>query len=126
MERVDALQPAGKGGGKVSPYQRVIAALTELLQKRQAGDGVKEQKHVSKAAVESEGGVPRKWEEYSDMVVLPERSLASHIWEGVAEDSLWRTVAEALGVARLAVKAEVDAGPMRLCRVPSIWRARGN
>lgn len=116
VESVAALQPAGKGGGKTSPYQRIIAALATLLQSSDGG-GVADGQERCKALVEREGCVPRKWEEYSDMIVLPEQALASRLWEEVPKEVLWRTVAEALGVARLAVKAEVDTGRMRQSHV---------
>jgi tRNA G37 N-methylase Trm5 len=96
-------------------------ALQQLLEDAGAAAGgggeLGGRKQRDKSRIELEGAVPRKWEEYSDMIVLPEGSLQSSLWEGIDRKALWRTAAEALGVARLAVKGEVDKGRMRSSHV---------
>jgi hypothetical protein len=115
---VQTLEVAGKVGGKPSPYQRLVSSLLLLLERAAGGGGEGgEAASVKKSVVEGEGAVPRKWEEYKDMIVLPEGALESALWECVAPALLWRTAAEALGVARIAVKGEVDAGRMRQSHV---------
>ena len=73
MQPVRNFQAAGKaGGGTLSPYQRLVAALVTLLEgakgaEDRGGQGVGEEARRSqlRSLVESEGGVPRKWEEYA-------------------------------------------------------------
>ena len=54
---------------------------------------------MQKSVVESEGAVPRKWEEYKDLIVLPEGAFESELWRSVHPALLWQTAAEALGNA---------------------------
>lgn len=99
--------PAGRGVG-LSPHVSLRAALKQLLEE----EGLAQ--HGDEAAWE---GVPRHWEEYGDLVLLPEGSLGGRPWQDVPAGRLWERVARGLGVKRVALKAEVDAGPMRQSRV---------
>ena len=115
VEKVENMQAAGKVGGKMSPYQRLVGALVLLLEN--VGGGGTRDAHNLKHAVENEGAVPHKWEEYTDMIVLPEGALRSQTWDTISRDKLWMTVAQSLGVTRVAVKGEIDTGRMRQSHV---------
>ena len=119
VETVEGLQAAGKGGGggKLSPHQRLVAALARLLEEHHGGVKGVQGVQAAQAVVEAQGNVPRRWEEYADMFVLPEGALKSPLWNGIDENALWSCVAQALGVRRLAVKGEVDTGRMRQSHV---------
>ncbi|EKX45664.1 hypothetical protein GUITHDRAFT_71161, partial [Guillardia theta CCMP2712] len=60
---------------------------------------------------------PRHWEEFGDLILLPEGSFQSSPWDLIAPDALWSAVARALSAKRVAVKAEVDEGRMRQSHV---------
>ncbi|MAP85386.1 MAG: hypothetical protein CL979_02250 [Euryarchaeota archaeon] len=56
------------------------------------------------------GVVPRRWERFSDVAIIPHDSFRGSEWE--ADSELWEAVAEALGAKRLARMGEVS-GDMR-------------
>jgi len=56
--------------------------------------------------------VPKKWEIFDDVVILPSSAFISKFWDSVSEPSLWICVAKSLGVERVFRKGEVE-GPTR-------------
>ena len=56
------------------------------------------------------GVLPRKWERFSDVAIIPHNSFTGQEWE--TDERLWEVVAEALGVKRLARMGEIS-GEMR-------------
>ncbi len=56
------------------------------------------------------GDLPRRWERFSDVAIIPQDSFKGPGWE--ADGELWEAVAEALGAKRLARMGEVR-GEMR-------------
>ena len=46
------------------------------------------------------GKIPTKWEKFADVVILPQDAFIEE--GGVQDNTLWQTVAEALGVKRVA------------------------
>lgn len=54
--------------------------------------------------------VPSRWEKLGDLALLPRTSMTSPEW-GSLPQALWKAVADALGVKRLAMQAPVaDTG----------------
>ncbi|MED5487167.1 MAG: hypothetical protein VYB40_05685 [Candidatus Thermoplasmatota archaeon] len=51
------------------------------------------------------GPIPKRWEKFSDLVILPEMSFPEGLWHHSEE--LWTIVAEALQVQRVAIMGEV-------------------
>jgi len=56
------------------------------------------------------GKIPTKWEKFADVAILPQYSFVETEWK--RDQSLWETVADALGVKRVAIMGEV-AGEFR-------------
>ena len=52
------------------------------------------------------GDLPRRWERFSDVAIIPHDSFKGPDWE--ADGGLWEAVAEALGAKRLARMGEVS------------------
>ena len=52
------------------------------------------------------GDLPRKWERFSDVAIIPHDAFKGPDWE--ADRGLWEAVADALGVKRLARMGEVS------------------
>ncbi len=50
--------------------------------------------------------LPTRWEKLGDLALLPRTCMASPDWDSLGQP-LWRTVASALGVERLAMQAPV-------------------
>jgi len=66
---------------------------------------------LEKALTERQGGVlpgeiPTKWERFSDVAILPQHAFSESGWN--PDESLWKTVAEALNVKRIARMGEVQ------------------
>ena len=66
---------------------------------------------LEKALIEWKGGefsgkIPTKWEKFADVVILPQDAFIEE--EGKQADSLWKTVAEALNVKRVARMGEIE------------------
>ena len=112
----DQALPAGRGVG-LSPHASLRTALKQLLEDAGLGE------HGDELAWQ---GVPRHWEEYGDLVLLPEGSLGGHPWQLIGAGRLWESVARGLGVRRVALKAEVDSGPMRQSRVVLVHAPDGD
>ena len=69
--------------------------------------------------------VPKKWERFDDVVILPPSAFVSEFWDCVSEASLWVCVARCLGAERVFRKGEVD-GPMRKPMIePLLMNSRG-
>ena len=65
---------------------------------------------LEKALIEWKGGgfsgkIPTKWEKFADVVILPQDAFIEE--GGNLDDSLWKTVAEALDVKRVARMGEI-------------------
>ncbi len=56
--------------------------------------------------------LPRRWERFDDVALLPSSAFAHERWEAVRSDGLWRAVAGGLGASRLGRMGEVS-GEMR-------------
>jgi hypothetical protein len=69
--------------------------------------------------------VPRRWERHGCLALLPKGSFTAPGWDAVRGPELWSAVAEALGVTKLARKADVDPGPRRESRVELLLGADG-
>ena len=52
--------------------------------------------------------LPRRWERFDDVALLPSTAFAHERWDGVRSEGLWRVVAGGLGVARLGRTGEVS------------------
>ena len=52
------------------------------------------------------GKIPTKWEKFADVVILPQDAFIEE--GGVQDNTLWQTVAEALGVKRVARMGEIQ------------------
>ena len=52
------------------------------------------------------GDLPRRWERFSDVAIIPHDSFKGPDWE--SDGGLWEAVAEALGAKRLARMGEVS------------------
>ena len=52
------------------------------------------------------GDLPRRWERFSDVAIIPQDSFKGPDWE--ADGELWEAVVEALGANRLARMGEVS------------------
>ena len=59
--------------------------------------------------------LPCKWEKLGDLAMLPRTCMASPDWDRMGQP-LWRLVADALGVQRLAMQAPVaNTGDISAC-----------
>jgi len=54
------------------------------------------------------GGLPRKWERFDDVALLPSGSFEDDCWDGLRSDRLWQAVGSGLGASRLARAGEVS------------------
>ena len=62
--------------------------------------------------------LPTRWEKLGDLALLPRTCLASPVWADLGQP-LWRAIADALGVARLAMQAPVaNTGWQSACVMP--------
>ena len=52
-------------------------------------------------------GMPRKWERFSDIAILPSGSFEGKGWDELINQGLWKAVAEGLNVERLGIMGEV-------------------
>ncbi len=57
---------------------------------------------------EPPSGIPRKWERFSNIAILPSGSFEGGEWEGVVDRGLWKAVASGLEVDRLGIMGEVS------------------
>jgi tRNA wybutosine-synthesizing protein 3 len=74
--------------GKWDPHQRLKEALLDRF-----GDPLP-------------GTIPRKWEKFADVVILPAGCFEDGLWN--PDEALWRLVADALGAERLGRMGEVS------------------
>ena len=51
--------------------------------------------------------IPKKWERFSDIAILPSGSFRDESWEDVVGPDFWKAVAQGLNVERLGVMGEV-------------------
>lgn len=79
------------------PATRLRAAITQLLQNQ----GLAKQR-----IAELVDELPSKWEKLGDLALLPRTCMASPEW-GCLKQPLWRAVASALGLNRLAMQAPI-------------------
>ena len=84
------------------PHRRLAESVGEVL--REAGMAQEECKALL-------GLLPRKWERFSDVVLLPSSAFRGE-WGTHCSDGLWRAVADALNAQRVARLGEID-GVMR-------------
>ncbi|MDE0574993.1 MAG: hypothetical protein OSB32_05385, partial [Candidatus Poseidoniales archaeon] len=66
---------------------------------------------LEKALIEWKGGgfsdkIPTKWEKFADVVILPQDAFIEEA--GDQDDSLWKAVADALNVKRVARMGEIQ------------------
>lgn len=70
--------------------------------------------------------IPKKWEKFDDVAIIPSKSFRDSYWEEVPSAILWQEVARAIGVERLYRKGEVG-GPKRKPSIePLIGSSRGS
>ena len=129
-QKIDTQHVAGDNNssnfGNDTPYQALRAAVEELLLRHNL-------------ALSLANNVPKKWEILGDLVLLPATSFSSSQWQAVLQESpekhnqkrkqdednetdtfalqLWKTVAKALKVARVARQQEIKQGPKRRSQV---------
>ena len=84
------------------PHRRLAESVGEVL--REAGMAQEECRALL-------GLLPRKWERFSDVVLLPSSAFRGE-WGTHCSDGLWRAVADALNAERVARLGEID-GVMR-------------
>ena len=53
-------------------------------------------------------GIPRKWERFSDIAILPADSFKGGDWEQILGPGLWESVAKGLDVKRVGIMGEVS------------------
>ena len=104
--------PAGGGGAADSPHVRIRKELEALAKEC----GVQ----IGKAEVPL-----KRWEELGDLVMCPGDWLSTPPWNQLPEERVWKCVAVGLGKERIAVKAEVDEGPMRQSHAVLTYPASG-
>ena len=51
--------------------------------------------------------IPKKWEKFSDIAILPSGSFGDEDWRGIVGPDLWNAVAQGLDVERLGIMGEV-------------------
>ena len=85
----------------LSPYQRLLASLTECVSRESLDLSII-------------GDTPCKWERFGDLVLLPHNSFTSGDWGKCS--GLWEGVCSALGCARLAKNAPVSNDEYRESR----------
>ena len=51
--------------------------------------------------------IPKKWEKFSDIAILPSGSFEGEDWDDLISPALWKAVAEGLDVERLGIMGEV-------------------
>ena len=51
--------------------------------------------------------IPKKWERFSDIAILPSGSFRDESWGDIVGPDLWKAVARGLNVERLGVMGEV-------------------
>eukprot|EP00961_Rhodomonas_salina_P260623 3522116-Rhodomonas_salina.2 len=105
VEVVAGLEPAGRTS-KPSPATRLAEAMTSLLKSRAADLTDNVHAEALRGAVPSYApptrwpvlttrscfvGVPKKWEEYGDLVLLPEGSLQGAVWASL-DQVRWPTI----------------------------------
>ena len=66
-----------------------------------------------------------RWELLGDVALLSQRSFVGERWTALANAPLWAAVGRALGAARLARQAEIDASEKRHSRAAILWAAEG-
>jgi len=76
------------------PHDSLRAAVSSLL-----GSGAS-QGHLD--------DLPRRWERFDDVALLPPAAFAHERWDSVRSDGLWRAVADGLGASRLGMMGEVS------------------
>ena len=84
------------------PHTRLVSQIKGLLRAR----GLSEEEVVALAS-----GIPRKWERFSDVALLPASSFRNG-WDSHCDEELWTSVATALGAKRLGRAGEIE-GQMR-------------
>lgn len=104
--------PAGGGGAADSPHVRMRKELEALA--RECGV------QLGKAEVPL-----KRWEELGDLAMCPGDWLSTAPWSQLPAERVWKCVAVGLGKERIAVKAEVDEGPMRQSHAVLAYPATG-
>ena len=52
--------------------------------------------------------LPRKWEKFDDIVLIPKNSFSHSRWDRIRSPELWNAVATGLGASRLAISGEIS------------------
>lgn len=83
---------------KITPYDDLILSLSEYL--------------YSKGFLETNieeylKDIPKKWEKFSDVLILPNSSFRNIRWNSYRED-LWKIIAEVLLVNRIGIMGEIN------------------
>lgn len=72
-----------------SPHERLYDSISSFLGKKPPSE------------------IPKKWERFSDIAILPSGSFRDEDWEDIVGPDLWKAVARGLNVERLGVMGEV-------------------
>ena len=64
-------------------------------------------------SIDSQNDIPKKWERFDDVGIIPQGSFGDSAWSAIPERRLWEVVADSLGVSRLYMKGEVRGGKRR-------------
>ena len=80
---------------RVDPHHRLAEAVGALLEE-------------SGASVRLLEELPRRWERFADVALLPRDAFTSEAWSEHTGDGLWAAVAEALAVERVGRLGEIS------------------
>tara|TARA_B100001559_G_C16503028_1_gene624351 strand:+ start:6850 stop:7779 length:930 start_codon:yes stop_codon:yes gene_type:complete len=72
--------------------------------------------------------IPSRWEKLGDMVLIPENSLNSEIWNEVlliSNKNIWKIFCDVLGVSKIGRQNRIKLGPMRKSQVELLYGEDG-
>ena len=77
-----------------NPHRRLRDAVAILLEQQ-------------RAPVQLLDELPKRWERFADVALLPQSAFTQDEWSGVSGEALWRAIAEALEVERVGRTGEI-------------------
>ena len=77
-----------------NPHRRLRDAVAILLEQQ-------------RAPVQLLDELPKRWERFADVALLPQSAFTQNEWSGVSGEALWRAIAEALEVERVGRTGEI-------------------
>ncbi|XP_006818664.1 tRNA wybutosine-synthesizing protein 2 homolog [Saccoglossus kowalevskii] len=112
MFTVDSLPlPLSKKALLSTPYERLLHDVRHCVESKG---------HVWETILQDD--IPRHWEKHNDLVLFPDCVFTHRLWKDL-ENDLWRVVADATGVSRVAKKSRITSDGYR---TPMVYLLLGN